>query len=118
MRDAPQHSIVPDGQLPHLMELFGSAKKVLAVLRGLLDAGRQDIAKLDGALQAGDVSKQRDLLHRIAGSLCLLYDSKDGVDSTQGDVAQQRDMQVRRLDSLEALVHEMEQGSLHGKIQA
>jgi two-component system sensor histidine kinase EvgS len=117
-RDAPQHSTVSDSQLPHLMELFGSAKKLLAVLRGLLDAGRQDVAKLDGALQAGDVSKQRDLLHRIAGSLCLLDDSKDGVDSTQGDVAQQRDMQVRRLDALEALVREMEQGSPHGKIQA
>jgi CheY-like chemotaxis protein len=110
VREAPQQSTVSDGQLPHLMDLFGSAKKVLSVLQGLLDAGRQDIAKLDGAIEAGDVSRQRDLLHRIAGSLCLLDESKGGMDSTQGDVAQQRDTQVRRLDALEALVHEMEQG--------
>jgi two-component system, NarL family, sensor histidine kinase EvgS len=103
---------VLESQVPHLMDLFGSAKKVHEVLRGLLDAGRQDVVKLDSALLAGDVQEQRDLLHRISGALCLLENGRDEMDSTQGNVAQQRDTQVRRLDALETLVHQMEQGSL------
>jgi len=94
------------------MDLFGSAKKVREVLRGLLDTGRQDMVRLDSALQVGDVREQRDLLHRISGSLCLLDNGKDAMASTQSDVAQQRDTQARRLDALETLVNEMEQGSL------
>ena len=109
---APSHSTAFDSQLPHLMDLFGSAKKVREVLRGLLDTGRQDMVRLDSALQVGDVREQRDLLHRISGSLCLLDNGKDAMASTQSDVAQQRDTQARRLDALETLVNEMEQGSL------
>jgi len=96
------------GQLAHLMEVFGSTKKMREVLRGMLDTGRQDLAGLDRALQVGDVATQRDLLHRIDGSLCLLGDGWDRMDFAQGDFAQQRNAQARRLDVLETLLHDME----------
>ena len=108
----------PGSQLSHLMHLFGSVIKVREVLRGLLDTGRHDIAELDSALQAGDVQKQRDLLHRIDGSLCMLGDGGDRFDATQSDVVQQRNMLQQRLDALEAFVRGMEKGSLSDDVPA
>jgi PAS domain S-box-containing protein len=108
---ASSHARPPGSQLSHLMDLFGSAKKVREVLRGLLDTGRQDMAELDRALQTGDVQKQRDLLHRIDGSLCMIGDGGEGADTTRNDVVQQRNAQLYRLDALEALLREMEEGA-------
>ena len=105
---APSTTHSGGGQLAHLMEVFGSTKKMREVLQGMLDTGRQDVAELDRALQAGDVTTQRDLLHRIDGSMCLLGDGWDRMDFAQGDFAQQRNAQARRLDVLETLLRDME----------
>ena len=86
MPSASSHARSPDNQFSHLMDLFGSAPKVREVLRGLLDTGRQDMAELDWALQTGDVQKQRDLLHRIDGSMCMIGDGGDRVGTTRNDV--------------------------------
>ena len=114
----PAHEGASDSRLSLLMDVFGSAEQVRGVLRGLLDSGRQDMAELDGALQAGDVQKQRDLLHRIDGSLRLLGDSVGKMDETLKDVVQQRDAQAGRLDALEALVHKIEAGNLSDGVPA
>ena len=115
---APLHDAVTDSRLALLMDVFGSASKVHGVLRGLLDSGRQDMVELDGAIEAGDVPKQRDLLHRIDGSLRLLGDGGNTGDSTSKNIVQQRDAQASRLDALETLVHEMEKSSTSYDVQA
>jgi hypothetical protein len=94
------------------MYLFGSAKKVREVLRGLLDIGREDLAELDRAHRPDDVQKQRDLLHRNDGSLCVLGDGGEDIDATRNYAVQQRNAQLYRLDALETFVREMEKGRL------
>jgi CheY-like chemotaxis protein len=97
-----------DGRLTMLMEVFGSMTKVRAILGGLLDASRLDIVDLDNALGAGDVLRQRDLLHRISGSLQLLGDTANDESAVLKDNAQQRHDLVLRLDALELLIADMD----------
>jgi len=92
-------------QLALLMEAFGSLRQVREVLRRLLETSRHDMEVLDDALREGDVAGQRELLHRIGGSLRLLCESgaTDAVAPGSSN-RQRRDLLARRLDSLEELL--------------
>jgi hypothetical protein len=76
------------------------------------------MADLDKAVLAGDMQKQRDLVHRIDGSLCMLGDGWGRIDATRDDVVQQRIALLCRIDALETFVREMEKGSLSDDVRA
>lgn len=61
-----------DDAVTQLVAIFGSEEQVETLLHGLLEAGRSDLARFDEAVKAGDTTAQRDVLHRITGSLQLL----------------------------------------------
>jgi CheY-like chemotaxis protein/nitrogen-specific signal transduction histidine kinase len=92
-------------QLALLMEAFGSLCQVREVLRRLLETSRHDMEALDDALREGDTAGQRELLHRIGGSLRLLCES-GATDAVAPGCSnrQRRDVLARRLDSLEELL--------------
>ncbi|AKC88378.1 hypothetical protein WQ53_12235 [Pseudoxanthomonas suwonensis] len=91
-------------QLAELMDAFGSPRQVRDVLQRLLEAGRQDMQALDRALRDGDVQEQRELLHRIGGSLRLLGDACGAGQPLPAGHRQRRDALVRRLDALAGLL--------------
>ncbi|WP_266181602.1 transporter substrate-binding domain-containing protein [Dyella humicola] len=92
-------------RIQSLLEVFGSTQQVKHVLRGLLDASRNDLIALDQAVQCGDVESQRDILHRIHGALRLLGDNAS---ESADDSSAQRQELVGRLDALEALLGELD----------
>jgi two-component system sensor histidine kinase EvgS len=69
---ADQAAPMVEDPLPQLIALFGSVDQVEKLLRGMLEVARTDLAKFDQAVIAGDTTAQRDVLHRITGSLQLL----------------------------------------------
>jgi len=69
---AEEKAVVASDPLAQLTAMFGSVEQVETLLHGLLEAGRADLEKFDQAVKAGDTAAQRDVLHRITGSLQLL----------------------------------------------
>ena len=92
-------------QLALLMEAFGSLRQVRDVLGQLLETGRQDMAALDAALRDGAPDEQRELLHRLCGSLSLLYEGCPQEAARPGtDNRQRRDLMAQRLDAVQELL--------------
>jgi len=100
----------PRDQLAYLTGVFGSRAQLKALLEGLLDAGYADVAKLDAAISEGDIARQRDLIHRLAGSLRLI----DPVALTSSDKetpSQCRDAIMAQLEQIRGLVDQLTAGA-------
>ncbi|WP_158536955.1 transporter substrate-binding domain-containing protein [Dyella sp. AtDHG13] len=93
-------------RLAYLVGIFGSASQVKHLLEGLLDAGWSDIAKLDAAIAEGDTEQQRDLIHRLVGSLRLI-DPKSAEAGDGETSAQRRDAIARELAEIRSLVEQL-----------
>ncbi len=96
-------------QLALLMETFGSMRQVREVLQRLLETSREDMDALDRSLEQGNVEQQRELLHRIGGSLRLLAgDSGTGEPPSGASNRERRDALVERLAELEELLDSLD----------
>ncbi|WP_267222074.1 ATP-binding protein [Dyella silvae] len=90
--------------LAFLTDVFGTREKVRDMLTELLESSRADVKALDKALQAGDVQQQRELLHRLLGSLRLLGGLPLDEADSNATPARRRDVIVHHLDTVGALV--------------
>lgn len=106
-RETPEADPAVDGRLRTLKEVFGSARQVRDLLRGLLDTTRQDLRELEHARLGNDAERQRDILHRIRGALRLVDNQ---LPAGSGSVVQQRDELLRHLRALEVLLARLESG--------
>ena len=92
-------------QLGLLMEAFGSVRQVREVLHGLLETCRADLDALDQAFACGDTRSQRELLHRITGSLRLIGLPPGAAVPGEADgPAARRDEVLRHMGWLEELI--------------
>lgn len=100
---APEH----DDALAQLIAIFGSLEEVEALLHGLLDTAKADLATFDQAVITGDTRAQRDVLHRITGSLQLL---RSGLrEPAPGlSVQQRRDAVLDELRRAEELLRQLQ----------
>jgi two-component system sensor histidine kinase EvgS len=96
-----------DELLGFLTEVFGSREKVREMLTGLLESSRADVKALDEALQTGDALQQRELLHRLLGSLRLLGGLPLDEADSDAPPARRRDVIVNHLDTVGALVERL-----------
>ncbi|QNK01470.1 ATP-binding protein [Dyella telluris] len=94
-------------QLAYLAGVIGSEAQLKGLLEGLLDAGHADITRLDAAIATGDVETQRELIHRLVGSLRLI-DPKTLESSEHETLSQRRDAIVDQLVQIRALVEQLE----------
>lgn len=109
-----ERAAVADDSLAQLIAMFGSADQVETLLHGLLEAGRADLAKFDQAVLADDTIAQRDLLHRITGSLQLLHAGLQEP-SSELSVHERRHAVLGELASVEEMLQRLE--AEHGERQ-
>ncbi|WP_162207398.1 ATP-binding protein [Dyella japonica] len=102
----PVEGEVHGNQLSYLMNVFGSKEQVQTLLEGMLKVGRSDVAKLDEAMASGDIEMQRDLLHRLDGSLRLVGITVTEANSTC-DMSERRDAVIEQLDRIQALTEKL-----------
>lgn len=96
-------------QLAYLAGVFGSEDQLRVLLQGLLDAGHTDIAKLDSAIAESDIERQRDLIHRLVGSLRLI--DPGALESSDGETSlQRRDAIVEQLAQVRAWIDQLGAG--------
>jgi len=98
-----------DELLAFLTDVFGSREKVRDMLTALLESSRADVEALDMALQAGNVQQQRELLHRLLGSLRLLGGLPLGEADSDAVPARRRDVIVDHLETVGTLVDRLKQ---------
>lgn len=106
-QDASGSSTAAQDQLAYLTGVFGSQAQLKSLLEGLLDAGHADITRLDAAIAEGDVKAQRDLIHRLVGSLRLI-DPKTLESVENETLSQRRDAIVAQLAQVRALVEQLQ----------
>lgn len=94
-------------QLAYLSQVFGSADQLKILLQGLLDEGLADLAKLEDAIAQGHEERQRDLLHRMLGSLRLI--DPDVYDDSSADVRSRRDAMAAQLERIRSMIEQLRQ---------
>ena len=96
-----------DDAVTQLVAIFGSEEQVETLLHGLLEAGRLDLARFDQAVEAGDTVAQRDVLHRITGSLQLL---RMGLQEPAASLSvnERRDAVLTELSQVDGMIERLE----------
>ncbi|RDI99696.1 response regulator [Dyella solisilvae] len=109
--DADDADVDGGDRLNALFELFGSKPRVLAILRELATHTQANLADLDAAFEAGNQTRQREILHHIEGALRVLGGTMLADNAEPGP---RRDELVRQLRSLEAWIAKLESESEQG----
>lgn len=92
-----------DEQLEQLAGIFGSKEQLSILLKGLLSAGKEDLSRLDDAMADGNADNQRDIIHRIVGSLRLI-DPSVMEEKAGEDTAQRRAEIAVRLEHIDQMI--------------
>ena len=87
-----------------LLAVYRDPEQLHQVLRDLVDVTHAELLELDAATACGDVSRQRELLHRMEGALSLVMAKPPPRASAPRDPQQRRDAIAETLAEIEAML--------------